>query len=138
MNRIKDYIGFAIWFAGLGYIALWPVTSPDSGGKPFGASIFCRDTPLSVLDFLCHSALPLQLPPSLHVLGFLSALFVTVRLLLYAFKRSRRAVGTRAADLSALRDAIAGRGCRRRGENRCAPLRPVKPRTHFGLRGMPH
>src|SRR5512140_1301095 len=77
MNRIKDYLGFAIWFAGLGYIALWPVTSPDLGGKPFGASVFCRDTPLSVLDFLCHSAHPLQLPPNLHMLGFLSALFVT-------------------------------------------------------------
>ena len=135
MNRIKDYIGFAIWFAGLGYIALWPVTSPDLGGKPFGASIFCRDTPLSVLDFLCNSALPLQLPPNLHVLGFLSALFVTLRLLLYAFKRSRRAVGTRAADMSArmtrLPDAVAPP---RRKPVRV--LRPVKPRTHFGLRGM--
>ena len=136
MNRIKDYIGFAIWFAGLGYIALWPVTSPDLGGKPFGAAIFCRDIPLSVLDFLCNSVLPLQLPPSLHVLGFLSALFVTLRLLLYAFKRSRRAVGTRAADMSApvtlLPDAVAPP---RRKPVR--GLRPVKPRTHFGLRGMP-
>ena len=70
MNRIKDYIGFAIWFAGLGYIVLWPVTSPDLGGKPFGASIFCRDASLSVLDLLCNSAHPLQLPPSLHALGF--------------------------------------------------------------------
>ena len=136
MNRIKDYIGFAIWFAGLGYIALWPVASPDLSGKPFGASIVCHDTPLSVLDFLCHSALPLQLPPSLHVLGFMSALFVTVRLLLNAFKRSRRAVGTRAADMSARvtqqPDAVAPP---RRKPVRV--LRPVKPRTHFGLRGMP-
>ena len=43
MNRIKDYIGFAIWFAGLGYVALWPVSSPDLDGKPFGASIVCHD-----------------------------------------------------------------------------------------------
>ncbi len=136
MNRIKDYIGFAIWFAGLGYIALWPVTSPDLGGKPFGASIFCRDTPLGVLDFLCHSALPLQLPPNLHVLGFLSALFVTVRLLLCALNRLRRAVGTRAADMSALMtrlpDAVPPPQ-----RTPLRPLRPVKPRTHFGLRGMP-
>ena len=136
MNRIKDYIGFALWFAGLGYIVLWPVTSPDLGGKPFGASIFCRDTPISVLDFLCNSALPLQLPPNLHVLGFLSALFVAVRLLLYALKRSRRAVGPRAADSSALvmqrPDAVPPPR-----QKPVRVLRPVKPRTHFGLRGMP-
>ena len=23
MNRVWDYIGFAVWFAGLGYIVLW-------------------------------------------------------------------------------------------------------------------
>ena len=132
MNRIKDYIGFAIWFAGLGYIALWPITSTDLGGKPFGASFFCHDTPLGTLDFPCHSALPLQLPPSLHVLGLLSALFVTVRLLLYALKRSRRAVDARIADIPAhvtrLPDTV---------PPLLRPLRPVKPRTHFGLRGMP-
>jgi hypothetical protein len=137
MNRIKDYVCFAICFVGLGYIALWPVTSPDLGGRPFGAALFCRDTPLGALDFLCHSALPLQLPPNLHVLGFLSALFVTVRLLLRALKRSRRAAGADAADLSArvprMPDAVAP-------PPRQKPLRlprPVKSRTHFGLRGMP-
>jgi hypothetical protein len=136
MNRIKDYIGFAIWFAGLGYIALWPVTSPDLGGRPFGASIFCRDASLRVLDFLCNSALPLQLPPNLHMLGFLSALFVTVQLLLRAFKRSRRAVGAGAADMSALatRPPDAVPPPRRKP---AWAVRPVKPRTHFGLRGMP-
>ena len=136
MNRIKDYIGFAVWFAGLGYIALWPITSSDLGGKPFGASIFCGDTSLGMLGFLCHSALPLQLPPNLHVLGFLSAVFVIVRLLLRALKRSRRAVGARTAGMSALvtrlPDVIQPP---RRKPLRL--LRPVKPRTHFGLRGMP-
>ena len=29
MNRVWDYIGFAVWFAGLGYIVLWLVGSPD-------------------------------------------------------------------------------------------------------------
>ncbi len=29
MNRVWDYIGFAVWFAGLGYIGLWLVGSPD-------------------------------------------------------------------------------------------------------------
>jgi hypothetical protein len=136
MNRIRDYTGFATWFCGLGYIALWPVTSPDLGGKPFGASIFCRDTSLSVLDLLCNSAHPLQLPANLHALGFLSAIFVAVRLLLYAIRRSRRAIASRAAGMSALMtrlpDAVAL--LRRKP---APPLRPVKPRTHFGLRGMP-
>ncbi len=137
MNRIKDYIGFAIWFAGLGYIALWPVTSPDLGGKPFGASIFCRDTPLGVLDFLCNSALPLQLPPNLHVLGFLSALFVTVRLLQRALNRLRRAVGTRAANMSALVTRLPDTVTPSPRRKPVRVFRPVKPRTHFGLRGMP-
>ena len=136
MNRIKDYIGFAIWFAGLGYIALWPVSSPDLGGKPFGASIFCRDVTLSVLDLLCNSVHPLLLPPTLHALGLLSTLFVAVRLLLCVLKRWRRAVGSRAADMSALITRLPGAVAPPRRKPVRA-LRPVKPRTHFGLRGMP-
>ena len=57
MNRIKDYTGFATWFCGLGYIALWPLTSPDLGGKPFGASLLCRDrikASASVISFCSH------------------------------------------------------------------------------------
>ena len=30
MNRIKDYAGFIGWFAGLGYIVLWPVTAAQA------------------------------------------------------------------------------------------------------------
>ena len=137
MNRIKDYIGFAIWFAGLGYIALWPITSPDMGGKPFGAFIICGDTPLGALDFLCHSALPLQLPPNLHVLGFLSALFVMVRLLLYALKRSHRVVVTPTVDISALLAHLPGTIPSLRRRKPLRRHRPVKPRAQFGLRGMP-
>ena len=29
MNRVWDYIGFAVWFAGLGYIVLWLFGSPE-------------------------------------------------------------------------------------------------------------
>ena len=92
MNRIKDYAGFAGWFAGLGYIALWPLTAPEFGGKPLGASIFCRDGTPSALDFLCNSADPLRLPPGLHAIGSLSAIFVMIQLLCYGVRRSRRAV----------------------------------------------
>ena len=133
MNRIKDYSAFAIWFAGLGYIALWPITSPDSGGKPFGASLFCGDASLGMLDFLCRSALPLQLPANLHVLGLLSALFVILQLALRALKRPRRPAGTSAVDISALVTRLPVPPPRRK------PVRPlprIKPRTHFGLRGM--
>ena len=138
MNRIKDYTGFATWFAGLGYIALWPVTSPDLGGKPFGASIFCRDGSLSLLDLLCNSSHPLLLPPPLHALGFLSAVFVTMRLLLYAVRRSRRAAGRAAGEASALTAQMPVTIAPPPPRKPARPLRPVKPRTHFGLRGMPH
>ena len=132
MNRIKDYVRFVIWFAGLGYIVLWPVTSPDLSGKPFGASIFCRDGAPGLTDFLCNSAHPLQLPPGLHAIGFLSAVFVTTRLLVHAIRRARRAAGSNAVGIPA---AIAPPPPPRKP---APPRRPVKPRTHFGLRGMPH
>ena len=98
MNRIKDYAGFVGWFAGLGYIVLWPVTAADLGGKPFGASIFCQDGAPGLVDFLCKSAQPLHMPPGLHVLGFLSAMFVTIRLLVHAVRRTRRVAGASVPD----------------------------------------
>jgi hypothetical protein len=137
VNRFKDYTGFATWFSGLGYIALWPVTSPDLRGKPFGASLFCRDGALSLLDLLCNSAHPLRLPLALHALGFLSAVFVTVRLLVYAVRRSRRPAGRSAAGAAALSEQIPVAILKPPRRKPAPPLRPVKPRTHFGLRGMP-
>ena len=121
---------------GLGYIVLWPLTSPDFSGKPFGASIFCHDGSPSLLDLFCNSAHPLMLPPALHVIGFLSAVFVTVRLLFLAVKRSRRAAGGKAIDASTRMPVVLPPPPRRQTPTR--PPRPVKPRTHFGLRGMPH
>lgn len=52
MNRVWDYIGFAVWFAGLGYIVLWLFGSPEH----------------------------LTLPPALRVIGVASAMFVPVQL----------------------------------------------------------
>lgn len=137
MNRIRDYIGFAIWFAGLGYVALWPVTSPDSDGRPFGASIICHDVSLSVLDLLCNSAHPLQLPPNLHALGLMSALIVALRLLYFAFRRSRRVVVAPTIDISALLAQLPQMMPAPRRRKPVRPLRPIKPRAHFGLRGTP-
>jgi hypothetical protein len=131
MNRLKDYAGFVGWFAGLGYIVLWPVTATELGGKPFGVSIFCHEDAPSLTDFLCHSAHPLELPPGLHALGFLSALFVTTRLLVHAVRRTRRAVG-KSADPGNLVE-FAPPPLRKP-----QPMRPpIRPRTQFGLRGMP-
>jgi len=136
MNRIKDYAGFVGWFAGLGYIVLWPVTAADLSGKPFGASIFCYDDSPSVMHMLCNSAHPLHMPPGLHVLGFLSSLFVTTRLLVYGVARSRRAAKARAS-LAAASAAQAATEPPPPPLRKPMPQRPqVKPRTHFGLRGM--
>jgi hypothetical protein len=66
MHRVWDYISFAVWFAGLGYIVMWLLSSPDF----------------------------LLLPPALHVLGAASALFVPVHLLARAISRRRAGVGT--------------------------------------------
>ena len=63
MNRVWDYIGFAVWFAGLGYIVLWLFGSPEH----------------------------LILPPALHMIGVASAMFVPVRLFLRAVGRRRQA-----------------------------------------------
>lgn len=132
MNRIKDYTGFAGWFAGLGYIVLWPLTVDNLSDKPFGASIFCRDGPISVPDLLCNASHPLRMPGALHALGFLSAVFVTVRLLVCAFKGSCRAIRSRQTALPANIPAEVPPPPRKPA----VPYRYVKPRTHFGLRGI--
>ncbi len=101
MNRVWDYFGFAIWFAGLGYIVMWLLHSPDL----------------------------LLLPPALHALGVASALFVPVRLVTRAI--SRRRAGAMSV-VTARKPATVLRPPRRKSS---LPLRSVKPRNHFGLRG---
>jgi hypothetical protein len=128
MNRIKDYVCFATCFAGLGYVALWPITADEAGGS-FSASMFCRGDGPDWLGFLCQSAQPLRLPPGLHALGFMSAVFVTTRALVGAMKRSRR----HSSPALALQSADGTPPPRKPRP----PLRTVKPRTHFGLRGVP-
>ncbi|HEY1475519.1 MAG TPA: hypothetical protein VGF53_15695 [Pseudolabrys sp.] len=102
MIRVWDYIGFAVWFAGLGYIVLWLLGSPGH----------------------------LVLPPGLHAVGVASATLVPVRLLLRAVSRWR---GAAAAQLR--KAAAILRPPRRKSSY---PIRLVKARSHFGLRGVPH
>jgi hypothetical protein len=106
MNRIRDYAGFIGWFAGLGYIALWPVTGT-------------------------YSVHPLELPPGLHLLGLLSAAFVAARLLVHAIRRARRAAG-KDTRLQVNAAAVAPPVVRKPQPVR----RLVKPRKEFGLRGV--
>ncbi len=103
MNRVWDYIGFAVWFAGLGYIAMWLFGSPDH----------------------------LTLPPTLHAVGVAAAALVPVRLVLRAV--SKRRAGAVPAPHPRT-PATVLRPARRRPAR---PLRQVKARSHFGLRGMP-
>jgi len=102
MNRVWDYIGFAFWFAGLGYIVMWLLRSPDL----------------------------LLLPPALHIVGIASAMFVPVRLIARFIGRRRAAAGA----IPARKPTTVLRPPRRKSSY---PVRTVKPRSHFGLRGMP-
>jgi membrane protein implicated in regulation of membrane protease activity len=102
MNRVWDYIVFAVWFAGLGYIVVW------LGGSP----------------------VHLMLPPALHAVGVAAATLVPVRLLVRAVGRRRRP----APGVVARKPAAVLRPPRRKSSH---PIRQVKPRSHFGLRGMP-
>jgi cytochrome b561 len=101
MTRVWDYISFAIWFAGLGYIVMWLLGSPDH----------------------------LTLPPALHAIGMTAAVLVPVRLFLQIVKRRRAAPAIPRQPAAVLRPV------RRKA---VYPVRAVKPRSHFGLRNVPH
>jgi hypothetical protein len=103
MNRVWDYVGFAVWFTGLGYIVMWLLCSSDY----------------------------FVLPPSLQAVGVTSAMLVPIRLLMRAVGRRRHA----AANTVPPRKPAAVLRPRRRKP--AQPLRSVKPRSHFGLRGVP-
>jgi hypothetical protein len=129
LDRLRDYIGFAVWFAGLGYIVIWPLAASGEAGLPFGASLLCAGAASGVLDFICHSPRPLLLPLPLHALGALSAIAVMVQVLAGGLSRLwRRHAG-------APRPAPAP-------DTTARPLPPTvlrrlpraKPRREFGLR----
>jgi len=137
MNRIKDYSRFAVGFVGLGYIVLWPLSTPGAGGDLFGASLLCADGNFALLGWLCHWPHPLRLSPALHAIGALSAVFVLARFSLGAILRVRRKPAAATNDAAALAAPLPAKAVPPSSRKRMGPPRPVKPRTHFGLRGMP-
>ena len=95
MNRVWDYIGFAVWFSGLGYIVLWLLGSPDH----------------------------LTLPPALHAVGVASEMLVPVRLLLCAVSRWRAAAGAALA-VPMRKPAAVLRPRRRKPAHPLRPVKP--------------
>ena len=130
MNRFKDYLNFAVCFAGIGYAVLWPLAAVGDGGKPFGASVLCG----GLFDALCRAPHPITLPPALHLLGALSAIALGLRLLCRGWRHRRRARATAEPMPPAEPPAMPLR-TRLRTTQLTQPLRPVRPRHHFGLRG---
>ncbi len=134
MNRLQDYCGFVIWFAGIGYAVLWPFSAVGGGGYPFGTSIVCGDKHGGALAALCELPHPFVLPVGLHVLGFAAATMVAARLLLRLIDRWRNR--PRVVPAEALNLRLPG-AIPTRWKPPARRLRGVKPRKHFGLRGMP-
>jgi len=109
INRVRDYIGFAVGFAGFGYVVLWLTGASDR----------------------------LLLSSTLHAAGAAAAIFTSVSLLLHAVGRRRRDAGAGGAVSGLLARtpvAILRAAAARKPR---APLPRVKPRKHFGLRGKP-
>jgi hypothetical protein len=109
MNRVGEYIRFAVWFTGLGYIALWPLTA--------------------------HVDVALNLSPGLHLAGMASSGCVLICLVLRPLRRRKRARADAAAALTpqAIVQSRIGKG----SATPAPPRRYVRPRSHFGLRGAP-
>jgi hypothetical protein len=126
VNRVCDYCGFAMRFVGVGYIALLPLATP----APV-ATAACH-TPLPQ-DYLCYLPHMFRLPLGLHVLGVICAGGLGIYLVVRRLSRWQRDRAQRASTLAARMPASLTRPSRR------TPMRTVKPRSHFGMRGgVPH
>lgn len=141
MNRTREYLNFALSFSGLGYIGMWPLSTPDAQGQLFGAAVLCRDGGFLLLDVVCGLPHPLRMSPALHLLGLSAAVYVAVKLTLRAArsllrKRRQRPAGLDAAQLAARLSAVMAEP---RPSSLSSPPRPLptgRPRSNFGLRGL--
>jgi hypothetical protein len=136
MNRLRDYFGFAVCFAGLGYMAIWPLSASGASGGLFGASFLCRVPPaFGIVRLFCDMPHPLILSPTLHVVGLASATAAALCLMWRALRRARRARAINAIAARRIRIPVALMPARRAKPTRRLPR--VKPRSQFGLRGVP-
>jgi len=137
MNRVRDYINFAVKFVGLGYIVLWPLSSVGASGELFGAAFVCGGRLGAAVGHLCRMPHPLGLSLGLHVVGAVFAVLALAHLAAQTLRARRGATqGGRPPDVApaALLKAMKAR-------LRFRPLPPprklARPRKEFGLRGVP-
>lgn len=144
MNRVGDHLQFAVWFVGLGYLALWPVTAHDNGIAAPGAALFCGGHSSDAAHAMCEFPHALRLSPGLHLIGTAAAAYVLVRLLLRQWRHWRRQKSAPADAAPNERNStirISPERWPAKLRRALAPPpspRPVRPRRHFGLRGAPH
>lgn len=124
MGLVRDYLTFATRFAGIGYVAMWPLAS-TADGTPFGGAYVCR-----ALTALCEIERPFTLPHSLHVLGAIAAIAVTAMIML---RITRRLLRRRSPVVVPNARVSAAVGCSVRQSTLQVP-RSIKPRKEFGLR----
>ena len=137
MNRVKEYIRFAVWFSGVGYAGLWPLTAQDDGLAAVNMSFICH--PLPLLDFMCGSRAALHLSPGLHLAGMMSSASVVICVLLRPLRRRLRPAPSatpRVTPLQLARLRLVARILPKPAPP--PPRRYVRPRAHFGLRNAPH
>jgi len=140
LNRLKDHLCFAVQFVGLGYAVLWPVSTPAAGDL-FGASLLCKGGG-GTFGLVCRLPHPLQFGIGLHFAGALCAAAAVLMFLTRAVRRARgRRLARPAAPAEAPPAPIATPVAykpRARRRPMPPPRKVVEPRTHFGLRGVPH
>lgn len=132
-NRVVDYGAFAVRFVGFGYLALWPLSTPDR----FGLGRLCRpDAPGWRL--FCHWPQLIHLTPGLHLIGVFCAGALAVHLTLRLAARFRRARAKR-ADAARAANVGVPQALARTPQRSvfAAPLPKIKPRSAFGLRPSP-
>ncbi|MEJ2435773.1 MAG: hypothetical protein P8Y53_22510 [Pseudolabrys sp.] len=133
-NRVIDYCGFAVRFVGLGYVVVWPLSTPD----PFALARFCRPR-AAPWQWLCHWPQLVHLTPGLHLLGLVCAGALAAHLALRQAARWRRAQVLRASTARALAmDPPPVAEARPPRHSAFAKPPPkVAPRSQFGLRQGP-
>jgi hypothetical protein len=126
INRIKDYLAFALWFAGLCYLALWLVSTRD---RSLAA---CQAVPV-LLHRVCEIMRDPALPPGLHAIGLVAVTAVLVHgvwLTAGALRRRwrRQASPPNPEPSSRRHPAMTATQPLRRSN--------IQPRQQFGLRGI--